>query len=167
MAPHSRRRLFWYFDFVLISIYRQVGPTYVIKFPVMTEDPERTLPVPADGVIAGMVNRPYTLGFWYALRMVWVCEQDCNSFMLSQQRRTNYDTLTVRTVKPASLVNIAGHIVAPGPASFISAMNDFADDPSATVLFLGNLLPRMPALAPSQLPRSATTISDHFLTLLI
>jgi len=91
-----------------------VGPTYVIHFPVMTLEPERTLGVPVDGVVPGMINVPYTLGYW-----------------------TNYDTLSTRTVKAASMVNTAGYVVAPGPDSFISAMNDFARDTSATVLFLG------------------------------
>lgn len=53
--------------------------------------------------------------------------------------RSNYDTLNVRTVKPASLVNTAGNVVAPGPASFVSAMNDFANISTTSVLFLGTL----------------------------
>jgi hypothetical protein len=51
--------------------------------------------------------------------------------------RTNYDVLNVRTVRAAAMVNVAGNVVAPGSESFLSAMNDFADRPEVTTLFLG------------------------------
>jgi hypothetical protein len=35
------------------------------------------------------------------------------------------------------MVNIKGNVVSPGPDSFLSALNDFADRPEITTLFLG------------------------------
>jgi hypothetical protein len=53
------------------------------------------------------------------------------------RNRTNYDTLNARTVKAAAMVNVAGHVVNPDVASFVSAMNDFASQSSQRILLLG------------------------------
>jgi hypothetical protein len=47
--------------------------------------------------------------------------------------------LNVRTVRAAAMINLAGNVVSQGPASFRAALDDFADNPAVTTLFLGIL----------------------------
>lgn len=74
-----RMQLGWQYTLDMWKMWKtnnnQVGPTYVIHFPVMTLEPERTLGVPVDGVVPGMINVPYTLGYWYNIHLLFYHHQ--------------------------------------------------------------------------------------------
>jgi hypothetical protein len=47
----------------------QVGASPVLNFPVLQDEPNRTIAVAPNDIIAPMQARPYTFGFWFSFSL--------------------------------------------------------------------------------------------------
>jgi hypothetical protein len=119
----------------------QIGASTTLgNFPVLAEEPERTIGIAANAVMTPMLSTRYAFGFWYATdHTLAACGSvSCNQLTCMRHTRTGYDVFSVRTVRAAAMINVAGNRVRQSWESYVSAANDFATtQPSNRNLLLG------------------------------